>query len=306
MDRKRRIAKPHLECMEKRELLTVGPDMFAAADQLTQANSLLSNFAATVAAGSTSTVTAADATNAVPTPNSSQGTVTAPGSPYLIPLSPYQGATPTAAELANEKYTAVFTGTYTTAAPRFAGQASQTYIQAVGSTTDELHGDIQLTIITPQPLTPGEMAPANNPNNDVEGLAVNLDKDSADGAFLSLDVFGSPSTSLNSAGLPTNLQFSYSPYTGAGSFTGGLYSLSEGAGTITINYKPSKAKLPAGVYSKGTVTVVVQGLIYKTGVTDPFANANLEETHSVPNSVGKALPKVVNKSSHTSPILKNN
>jgi hypothetical protein len=307
MDRKRRIARPILERMEKRELLTVGPAMFAGADQLTQANSLINNFAATVAAGSTSTVTAADATNAVPTPNSSQGTVTAsPTSPDLIPMSAYQGTTPTAAELANEKYTAVFTGTYTTAAPRFTDQSSQTYIQAVGSTTDELHGDIQLTIITPQPLTPGEMAPANNPNNDVEGLAVNLDKDSADGAFLALDVFGSPSTSLNSAGLPTNLQFSFSPYTGAGSFTGGLYSLAEGAGNITIHYKPSKGKLPAGVYSKGTVTVVVQGLIYTSGVTNPFANSNLEASHSVPSPVGKDLPKVVNKSSHTSPILKNN
>jgi hypothetical protein len=299
MDRKRRISRPNLERMEKRELLTVGPDMFAAADELTQANALINSFNASQAAGQVPVTTTPTATTpATPLPGTSQGTVTAPGSPILIPTTPYQGATPTAAELANEKYTAVFSGTYTTAAPRFTDQANQTYIKAVGSTSDELHGDIQLSIIVPNGPT------STNPLGDVEGIAVNLDKSTGDQALLALDLFGNPSTSLNSAGLPTNLSFSYSPFLGAGSFTGGLYTLSEGAGSVTINYKPSHKKTPAGIISQGTVTVVVQGLIYKSGVTSSFATANLEQSHSVPKPFGKNLPKVVNKSASTSPILK--
>jgi hypothetical protein len=270
--------------MEKRELLTVNPDMFAAADQLTQANSIINGFAASQASGQVPASAPATAL-----PGTSQGTVTAPGSPYLIAASPYQGDTPTATELANEKYTAVFSGTFKTGTPRFTDQASQTYIKAVGSTTDELHGDIQLNIVVPSGPT------STNPLDDVEGVAVNLDKSTASQAFLSLDLFGSPSTSLDSAGRPANLSFSYSPYTGAGSFTGGLYSLSEGAGTVSIYYKPSHKKNPPGITSQGTVTVVIQGLIYKTGVTSSFATADLEESHSVPKPFGPNLPKVVNK-----------
>jgi hypothetical protein len=291
--RKTLKARPMAEAMEKRELLTVGPEMFAAAAQLAQANALIGNFSEGQAAGQ---VTASAATTTVP--GSSQGTVTAPGSPLLIPTSPYQGDTPTAAELANEKYTAVFSGTYTTATPRFTDQASQTYIKAVGTTTDELHGDIQLTIIVPNGPT------STNPLDDVEGLAVNLDKSTASQSLLALDVFGDPSTSLNSAGLPTRLSFSFSPFAGAGSFTGGLYTLSEGAGTINIYYKPDHKKAASGVISQGTVTVAIQGLVYKTGVTSSFATANLEETHHVPKQVGPKLPKVTHTSS-TSPILTN-
>lgn len=223
-------------------------------------------------------------------PGTSQGTVTTPGSPYLVATVPYQGDTPTAAELANEKYTAVFAGTFKTTAPRFTDQTSQTYIQAVGSTTDELHGDIQLNIVVPNGPT------STNPLGDVVGVAVNLDKSSATGAYLAFDLFGTPSASLDAAGRPTHLSFSYSPFSGSGSFTGGIYSLSEGAGTVNIYYRPSRGKKSPGVLSRGTVTVVVQGLIYKTGVTDPFATANLEETHSVPKPFGPNLPKVNHKS----------
>jgi hypothetical protein len=287
--------RPKAEAMERRELLTVSPDMFASADQLNQANAIINNFAATVAGGQ---VAASDTGSTPMLTGTSQGTVTTPGSPFLVAMSPYQGDTPTAAELANEKYTAVFSGTYTTAEPRFTDQASQTYIKAVGTTTDELHGDIQLSIIVPIPGVPT----STNPAPDVEGVAVNLDKSTGSGGFLSFDVFGDPSTSLNSAGLPSHLSFSYSPYSGAGSFTGGLYSLSEGAGTVTIYYKPSHKKLPAGVMSQGTVTVAIQGLVYKTGVTSSFATANLEQSHSVVKPFGKNLPKV-NHTNATSPIL---
>jgi hypothetical protein len=281
-DRKRRNALPKLELMERRELLTVGPDMFAAADELNQANAIIGGFAQAQASG--------QAAAPVTLPGTSQGTVTAPGSPFLIPTVPYQGDTPTKAELANEKYTAVFAGSFTTGAPRFTDQKSQTYIKAVGSTTDELHGDIQLNIIVPNGPT------STNPLGDVEGVAVNLDKDTASNAFLSLDVFGSPATSLDAAGRPTRLSFSFSPFTGSGSFTGGLYSLSEGAGTVNIYYKPSHKKNPRGVFSQGSVTVVIQGLIYKTGVTSSFATTDLEETNHPPKPFGPNLPKIQHKS----------
>lgn len=272
--------------MERRELLTVGPEMFAAADEINQANSIIAGFNQAAATGLV-------ATTALPStlPGTSQGTVTAPGSPNLIPVSPYQGDIPTAAELANEKYTAVFSGTYTTSAPRFTDQASQTYIKAVGSTTNELHGDIQLSIVVPDGPT------STNPLGDVEGVAVNFDKSTASQSLLSLDIFGNPSTSLNAAGLPAHLSFSFSPYTGAGSFTGGLYTLAEGAGNVSISYKPNHKKKPAGVLSQGTVTVAIQGLVYTTGATSPFATANLEVSHSVPRPSGPNLPKVVHKSS---------
>ena len=147
----------------------------------------------------------------------------------------------------------------------------------MGSTTDELHGDVQLSIVVPKGPT------STNPLGDVVGVAVNLDKSTASGAVLAVDLFGSPSTSLNSAGLPNRLSFSFSPFTGSGSFTGGLYNLSEGAGSVSIYYKAGHKKNPPGVLSQGTVTVVLQGLIYKTGVTDPFTTATLEETHGVPS-----------------------
>jgi hypothetical protein len=273
--------RPRAEAMERRELLTVGPDMFAAADQQAEANALVGSFAQAQAAGQ---VSASDANATLP--GTSQGTVTAPGSPNLIPALPYQGDTPTAAELAKEKYTAVFAGYYKTTKPRFTDQKSQTTIQAVGSTTDELHGDVQLSIVVPKGPT------STNPLGDVEGVAVNLDKSTASQAFLAVDVFGSPSTSLNSAGLPSRLSFSFSPFTGSGSFTGGQYSLSEGAGSVNIYYRASHKKNPPGVLSQGTVTVVLQGLVYKTGVTSPFGTANLEETHGAPKPFGPNLPKV--------------
>ena len=59
--------RPRAEAMERRELLTVGPDMFAAADQLTQANAIVGSFAQTEAAGQES------ASGASTLPGTSQG-----------------------------------------------------------------------------------------------------------------------------------------------------------------------------------------------------------------------------------------
>ena len=251
VDRKRRNARPSLEPMEGRELLSgllialqanvphLGPAQVAA---------IATNRAQAAATGQ---VSAKATTNESGVYIGATGPNAAAGS---FPASPAIGnGTPTAAELAREKFHAKFSGPLSTLPGRFSDQKQIIYMRGLGGSTPNffLHGDYGLAIVLP-----------TDPTQPTIGFAFLDDKNNNSGGVVGLDLLADP-TSFDAKGRPTRLTF-----TADQNVYGGIFFVASANGTVHITY------------GKDSATTVFNGRIYTSGLTSPFQNVDLYRKHS--------------------------
>jgi hypothetical protein len=187
----------------------------------------------------------------------------------------FQGQVPSPFEVKREQFRAVFSGPYQTGLPLFLDQSSRTEINGIGTSTDFLHGNLQLIVVTYKDAPPPNLTYGTD--QPLQGGATLLDKNSNSSGYLTIDLQGDR-TGLDSAGRPTQLTFTLNPFSGSGSFTSGIFTLNSGSGTVTISYKPSGTTRP-GVTSKGMATVVFRGTVFTPTTTFPLANSGLQASH---------------------------
>jgi len=188
-----------------------------------------------------------------------------------FPNSPVIGTgTPTAAELAREKFVAKFSGPLSILPGRFSDQKQIIYMRGLGGSTPNffLHGDYGLAIVIPtgfnprnpagtggDPTAPGYVPP-------VTGFAFLDDKNNNSGGVVGLDLVAD-STSFDAKGRPTRLTF-----TADQNVYGGIFFVDSAFGSVHITY------------GKNAATSVFNGRIYTSGVTSPFQNTDLFAKHS--------------------------
>jgi hypothetical protein len=195
--------------------------------------------------------------------NNPQG-ITFPTAPII------GGGTPTAAELAREKFVARFSGPLTTLPGRFSDQKQIIFMRGLGGSTPNffIHGDYSLAIVIPtgfnrnnpsgtggDPNAPGYVPP-------VTGFAFLDDKNNNSGGVVGLDLVADP-TSFDAKGRPTRLTFTADP-----NVYGGIFFVDSAFGTVHISY------------GKNSATSSFNGRIYTSGLTSPFQNVDLYAKHS--------------------------
>jgi hypothetical protein len=289
-DRKRRNARPKLEPMEGRELLSgllialqptnvpylTGSEVASIASSRAQVTTSGQLTAAQVGSGSANTIAAGTGNASVGGPNMASaggGLYNGDNNPEGInfPDSPIIGnGTPTAAELAREKFVATFSGPLTVIPGRFSDQKQIIFMRGVGGSTPNffLHGDYSLAIVIPTgfnrnlpagtggtPNTPGYVPP-------VTGFAFLDDKNNNSGAVVGLDLVAD-STSFDAKGRPTRLTF-----TADQNVYGGIFFVDSAVGTVHITY------------GKNSATAKFNGRIYTSGLTSAFENVDLYAKHS--------------------------
>jgi hypothetical protein len=173
--------------------------------------------------------------------NGGIGSINTSGSSPLIG----QGQ-PTKHELARDQFRAVFQGPVLVGPGRFTDQAKITYIRGTGSTSSFLHGDLNLGIVTP-----------TDPNAPFSGVLVMSDKNNNSGGVLALDFTGAR-TAVDARGRPNHLTFNSDP-----NIYGGVFYVSSSTGTVDISYR-----------SNGQAVVLIKGLVYTSGLTNPLKNAH--------------------------------
>ena len=252
VDRRRRNARPNLEPMEGRELLSGllialqanVPHLNAA-----QITSIATN-RAQVSATTTGQVSAKATTDASGVYIGAAG----PNAGANFPTSPILGVgTPTAKELAREKFHAKFSGPLSIGPGRFSDQKQIIYMRGLGGSTPNffLHGDYGLALVIP-----------TDPTQPTTGFAFLDDKNNNSGGVVGLDLLADP-TSVDAKGRPTRLTFTADP-----NVYGGIFYVDSAVGTVNITY------------GKNTATSVFDGRIYTSGLTSPFQNVDLYAKHS--------------------------
>ncbi len=250
MDRKRREARPTLEPMEGRELLSgLMVALQAPIPQFSPAQeaAIASNLSSQATSG---TVSAKSTTS----PNGVYIGANGPNAGATFPSSPILGSgTPTAAELAREKFVAKFSGPSTIKPGRFSDQKQIIYLKGLGGSTPNffLRGDYSLAIVIP-----------TDPTQPTTGFAFLDDKNNNSGGVVGLDLVADP-TSFDAKGRPTRLTFTADP-----NVYGGIFFVDSAAGTVNITY------------GKNSATTVFNGRIYTSGLTSPFQNVDLYAKHS--------------------------
>ena len=207
------------------------------------------------------------ATATIPTTNGNGVYVGAagPNAGVRLPASPILGqGTPTARELAREKFVAKFAGPLATLPPRFTDQSKIIYLRGLGTAPRFfLHGDYTLAMAFPAGFDPknpgGTFNATTNPNGvpPVTGFAFLDDKNNNAGATLGLDLSADP-TSFDKRGRPTRLFFTSDPNVYSGTFY-----VTQSSGVVTIKY------------GKTTASATFNGRLYTTGLTSQFQNADL-------------------------------
>lgn len=190
---------------------------------------------------------------------SSSSLIAASGGLSLTPsttgIVPSQASgTPTAHELARERFSARFKGPFVVGRPRFTDQTSQTYLYGGGISTAFLHGDLQLAFAMPsdraQPILGQAVMTVKNVSNT--------------GNQLILDLQADPS-SLDRAGRPTRFTWTQN------AASGGIFTNGTGSGTLQIQYTPG-GKRPPRAFSAGTAGVLFQGSLFTTNLTNTLRN----------------------------------
>ena len=187
-----------------------------------------------------------------------------------FPESPVLGqGTPTARELAREKFTARFNGPMAELAPRFSDQSKILYLRGLGTAPRFfLHGDYTLAMVFPASFNPknpgGTFNATTNPTGTppVTGFAFLDDKNNNAGATIGLDLAADP-TSFDSKGRPTRLFFTSDP-----NVYSGVFYVTQSSGVVTIKY------------GRTTASATFSGRLYTTGLTSPFQNSDLYARHS--------------------------
>lgn len=185
--------------------------------------------------------------------------------PQGVNLALMPTGTPTARELARERFVATFIGTYTTGPGNFSSEAMRTHFKGAGGSNTILHGDVQLLIVTPKdPATP------------LGGTLTIYDRNINSNSALGLDLTA-PQTNVDAAGRPNRLSVSLDANTSAG-----LYAEGFATGTTTITYLPGARRVAPGV-TQGKAIVRIVAQVYTAGVSFILANANID-----PGPAGKA------------------
>ena len=248
--RKNRGRRPELETLDGRQLLS---GLLVALQA--EVPHLGTSQIAAIASGETQVAAkvVANASNASGVYIGNQGA----GNPIAgvnLPGSPLLGAgTPTAAELAREKFHAKFSGPSSILPGRFSDQKQIIYLKGLGGSTPNffLHGDYGLAIVIP-----------TDPTQPTTGFAFLDDKNNNSGGVVGLDLVADP-TSFDAKGRPTRLTFTADP-----NIYGGIFYVDSALGTVHITY------------GKNTATSVFDGRIYTSGLTSPFQNTSLYAKHS--------------------------
>ena len=291
-DRKRRNARPNLEPMEGRELLSgLLIALQSNVPQLSPAQvaSIASSRAQAVSSGQSSAKSAGASNLAPGTGNASVGgpnTLSNGGGLYSggnnpqgisFPDSPVIGTgTPTAKELAREKFVAKFSGPLSIGPGRFSDQKQIIFMRGLGGSTPNffLHGDYSLAIVIPTGFdrnnpagTGGSPTLADGSPNPsyvppVTGFTFLDDKNNNSGGVVGLDLVADP-TSFDAKGRPTRLTFTADP-----NVYGGIFFVDSAFGTVHITY------------GKNSATAAFNGRIYTSGLTSPFENVDLYAKHS--------------------------
>ncbi len=177
---------------------------------------------------------------------SAGGSGVAPPIGSVFPFAPAPGQ-PTAFEQARERFTGSFTGSFAYQPAQFTSQSRVIHMRGVGSSSQFLHGNIQVAIGLP-----------SQPGGPITGGAYLQDKNLAGSTLIGLDINFDPA-SVDAQGRPTR---------GAWSTDANVYSgidfVAQGSGVVTIRY------------SRNKMTIVFQGNIYTNSITSPLANTDIQ------------------------------
>jgi hypothetical protein len=119
----------------------------------------------------------------------------------------------------------------------------------LGTSTQFLHGDYQMSIILPK-----------DPSGSITGAAYLQDKNTAGANEMGLDI-NFDNTTLDRRGRPTQGSWITDP-----NIYSGLSFFNHGSGTVRIRYPRN-----------GTAAVVFKGQIYTNGITNVTRNAHFYE-----------------------------
>ncbi|MEO6809531.1 MAG: hypothetical protein ABI353_10520 [Isosphaeraceae bacterium] len=169
-----------------------------------------------------------------------------PGAP-TPPFSPGTGE-PTPHEVARQRFRAVFSGPLYAGGPRFTDQKKLLYFRGLGGSTMFLHGDYQMGIVFPK-----------DPAKPIVGGAYLQDKNINSGSVIGFDLTFDPN-SLDRHGRPTLGTFTEDP-----NVYGGAFFSPTSSGTVKIRY------------ARNTATVLFQGQVYTSGLTNQLTNQDLQE-----------------------------
>lgn len=255
-DRRRRNAAPTLEAVEGRELMS---GLLIALQPQNVPHLTLGQVRSTAvghaehATGRISALADAGGTN---TQSVGGGLYNGGNNPQGIafPSAPIVGTgTPTAAELARERFHARFSGPLSTIPGRFSDQKQIILARGLGGSTSNffLHADYSIAIVIPTDRT-----------RPTTGFAFLDDKNNNSGGVVGLDLVADP-TSIDARGRPTRLTFTSDP-----NVYGGIFFVDASVGTVKITYH------------RNTATTVFDGRIYTSGLTSPFANVDMYAKHS--------------------------
>jgi hypothetical protein len=240
---KRRAARPQVEQIEARELLSALTTGLISPSH-PSATALLSQALAVQEAKAAGTITASAfrPANGNTFGDMNGSYVNGATSPLLT------FGTPTPAEAAREKFNAAFGGPFYGGPGRFSDQAHIQYFRGLGSSSAFLHGDFNMAIVTP-----------TDPNTPFYGDAVLEDKNTNSGGIIGLVLQGNR-TDVDKFGRPTKLTFEADP-----NIYSGVFFIDTASGTVSIRYNNSN----------GSASVTFKGRVYVNGLTNPLVNSDL-------------------------------
>jgi hypothetical protein len=177
---------------------------------------------------------------------SAAGSGVAPPTGSVFPFAPAAGQ-PTAFEQARERFTASFTGSFAFQPAQFTSQSRVIRMRGVGTSSQFLHGNVQVAIGLP-----------SQPGGPIFGGAYIQDKNLVGSTLMGLDVNFDPA-SVDAQGRPTRGAWSVDP-----NVYSGIDFIAQGTGTVTIRYTRNK------------LTIVFTGNVYTNGITGPLANTDIQ------------------------------
>ena len=240
--RNRRDLNPHIEQVERRELLSAITDIMVANSLATarhaQANLSLSS-------------------QSIAVPNNQGPLLNPNGTINNAALAPT--GTLTAREKRRERFSAQFVGTYTVGPGRTSDEANQVFISAAGSANTMLHSDIQMLLVTPK-----------DPTSPIGGVTSILDRNLNSNTALGFDLAASQSN-VDRGGRPNH----FSTVSIDANISSGLYVEGYSIGTVNIEYIPNGKHTP-NVYSQGKAIVTIHAQIYSANTSFILRNANID------------------------------
>lgn len=240
--RERRAMRPVLERVERRDLLSgIMASMIASAPPVPSSAILVRNRGAVQITSPSFSGNTGGVGNGTGLNNNSS-------SPLL------GNGTPSTRELLRENYRAGFTGRLYTGSGRFSDQGTTYYYRGLGGSNFFLHGDFNMTIVTP-----------TDPSKAFFGEAVLNDKSNGTSGIQGFILAGDRA-SVDSKGRPTQLTFTADP-----NIYSGTFFVQAAQGNVDISYG-----------ANNTITTKFSGLVYTNGLANPLVNSDLYARHGRP------------------------